>query len=96
MKKIFNRQTWVALYSIIFLSFVQAIVYAQDSSGSSGSSQTTSTTTSSNTIFPPWVWVVGGVVLLIIIIAVARGNSGPKAHTDKVTYTKTTTSDDNP
>lgn len=96
MKKTLNRQTWVAFYSIIVLSFVQAFVYAQDSSGSSASSRTTTTTTASGTTVPSWAWVVGGVVLLIIIIALARGKSSPNSHTDKVIYTKTTTSDDNP
>ena len=93
MKKIFNRQTYIYLFSFIMLSLVQAIVYAQDSAGSS--SQSTTTTTASTTTVQPWVWVVGGVVLLLIIIALVRGG-GSKGRTDSVTYTKTTSSDNNP
>ena len=45
MKKIFNPQTYIFLFSLIMLSLTQAIVFAQDSSASSSSSQTTTTTT---------------------------------------------------
>ena len=93
MKKIFNPQTYIFLFSFMMLSFVSAFVYAQDSSGSS--SQTTTTTTANTTTVQPWVWVVGGVVLLLIIIALVRGG-GSKGRTDSVTYTKTTNSENNP
>ncbi len=99
MKKIFNKQSYIFLATVVMLSLTQVWSFAQDSSGSSGSSTTTTTTTSQTTTVQPWVWVVGGIVLLIIIIALVRGNRGsnsPNGRTDKVTYTKTTSSGDNP
>ena len=96
MKKIFKLQNSVFLLSLILFNLVQQFVYAQDSTGSASSSQTTSTATQSTTTIPMWAWVVGGAVLLIIIIAlISRGGSGGGAHTDKVTYTKTTSTEDN-
>jgi hypothetical protein len=95
MKKIFNLQNSVFLLSLIVFNFIQQFVYGQDSTGSASSSQSTTTTTQSTTTVQPWVWVVGGIVLLIIIIALVRGGGSGGAHTDKVTYTKTTSSDDN-
>ncbi len=96
MKKIFNPQIYYFLFSLIVLSFYNAISFAQDSASSS--STTTTSTTQQTTTVQPWVWIVGGAVLLLIIIALVRGNSGGRGgtHTDKVTYTKTTSSDDNP
>ena len=96
MKKIFSLQFYYLLFSLLVLSFYNVTAFAQDSSGSS--STTTTSTTSQTTTVQPWVWVVGGAVLLLIIIALVRGNSkgGGSAHTDKVTYTKTTSSGDNP
>ena len=73
MKKIFNLQTYIFLFSLIMLSLTRAISFAQDSAGRSSSSQTTTTTTKHATTVQPWVWVVGGVVLLLIIIALVRG-----------------------
>ncbi|MDQ6901394.1 MAG: hypothetical protein M3139_00095 [Bacteroidota bacterium] len=95
MKKFFNRQFYVFLFSFAMLTLTRALVFAQDSAG--GNSTTTSTTSASTTTIQPWMWIVGGVVLLIIIIALLRGNSNTTtgtAHTDKVTYTKTTSSED--
>ncbi len=95
MKKFFNKQGWIFLTTFILLSVMQLISFAQDSSGSS--STTTTTSTQQTTTIPSWAWVVGGAVLLIIIIALVRGNSSKGAgHTDKVTYTKTRSTDDNP
>ena len=94
MKKIFNLQGGVFLLSLMIFGLIQQTLFAQDSTASS--SQTTSSTSVSTTTIQPWVWVVGGVVLLIIIIAlVSRGSSRGGAHTDKVTYTKTTSSEEN-
>ena len=96
MKKIFNSQAYIFLFSFIMLSLTRAFAFAQDSAASS-TQQTTTTTTEQTTTVQPWVWVVGGAVLLLIIIALVRGNKGGgTAHTDKVTYTKTTSTDDNP
>ncbi|MEO8860692.1 MAG: hypothetical protein ABI358_04670 [Ginsengibacter sp.] len=95
MKKIFNRQFYIFLFSLAMLTLTRALVFAQDSAA--GSTTTSSTTSSSTTAIQPWMWIVGGAVLLIIIIALLRGNSNTStgtAHTDKVTYTKTTSSED--
>ncbi len=96
MKKLFSLQFYNFLFSFIALSFCNVIAFAQDSAATS--STTTTSTTSESTTVQPWVWVVGGAVLLLIIIALVRGNSkgGGSGHTDKVTYTKTTSSGDNP
>jgi glucan phosphoethanolaminetransferase (alkaline phosphatase superfamily) len=96
MKKIFNLQTYIFLISFIMLSLTRAISFAQDSAAGASSSQTTTTTSEHTTTVQPWVWVVGGIVLLLIIIALVRGkkSDGP-THTDKVTVTKTTSSEDN-
>jgi hypothetical protein len=97
MKKIFNCQAYIFLFSFIMLSLTRAIAFAQDSAAASGSStQSTTTTTEQTTTVPPWVWIVGGAVLLLIVIALVRGKGSAAAHTDKVTYTKTTSSEDNP
>jgi hypothetical protein len=95
MKKVFNFQNRVFLLSLIIFNLIQQFVFAQDSSGTASSSQTTATTTQSTTTIPTWAWVVGGVVLLIIIIALISRSGSGGTHTDKVTYTKTTSSDDN-
>jgi hypothetical protein len=95
MKKIFNRQFYIFLFSLASLTLTRALVFAQDSTA--GSSTTSSTTTSSTTTVQPWMWITGAVVLLFIIIALLKGNSKTStgtAHTDKVTYTKTTSSED--
>ena len=98
MKKIFNRRTYILLFSFIMLSLTTAISFAQDSAASSGSatrSVTTATTEHPSTV-PTWVWIVGGVILLSIIIALLSRNKGDVAgRTDRVTYTKTTSRDTN-
>ncbi len=62
---------------VFFLSFVQAVVWAQDSSSSSHSVTVTkeSTTTTTNWYMQPWVWVVGAAVFIIILVALFRGSS---------------------
>ncbi len=94
MKKIFRKQTCIFVATFILLSVMQLISFAQDSTVSA--STTTTTTQQTTSTIPVWVWVVGGAVLLLVIIALVRG-SGSKgvSHTDKVTYTKTTSKDDN-
>jgi len=96
MKKIFSLRSYLFLFSLIMLCFSRVLVFAQDSAASASSSTSTTTTTTEHaTTVQPWVWVVGGIVLLLIIIALVRGKGSPESHTDKVTYTKTTSSDSN-
>lgn len=79
---------------MLFLATVaNAIAWAQDSTVTA-TSQTTTTTETWYT--EPWVWVVGGAVLILIIVALTRGNKGDSTgRTDKVTVTKSTSSESN-
>jgi hypothetical protein len=95
MKKIFSPSVYIFLLSFIMLCLNGLQLFAQDSAASGSSSQTTTTTVEHASSVQPWVWVVGGVVLLLIIIALVRGKGSPSSRTDKVTYTKTTSSEDN-
>lgn len=97
MKKIINRRTYIFLFSFMMLSLTKVISFAQDSAAASGSStQTTTTTTEHASTVPAWVWIVGGVILLSIIIGLlSRKKGGEASRTDKVTYTKTTSTDTN-
>ncbi|HXR83379.1 MAG TPA: hypothetical protein VN722_03650 [Hanamia sp.] len=79
MEKIKN---WISTFiATVVLLLTQAIVFAQDATGSGGSgsgsssSSTTTTTTTSSATIQPWMWVVGAIIVLIIIIALARGGS---------------------
>jgi hypothetical protein len=101
----------VTLFILLFLqvtAWAQDSTGGSTSSGSSGggsvsgsSSGSSSTTTSSSTqaandwYTQPWVWVVGGIILLLIIIALSRGGRSSRGTTDRVTYTKRVTKEDN-
>lgn len=78
MKKIFQKQFYLAFYASLILLFVQVVTFAQDAPAST----TTTTSSTSSTTEPmtvqPWMWIVGGAVVLIIIIALLRGNSSTK------------------
>ncbi|CAN5224401.1 hypothetical protein BH09BAC2_BH09BAC2_10650 [soil metagenome] len=94
-----------SIAAIFILSMLQVMTYAQDSSGNSSgtsgstsggstSSSTTSTLTEQHTWYgQPWVWIIGGAVLLLIIIALVSGggNKTARGTTDRVTYTKKVT-----
>lgn len=93
--------TWPGTFKYAFLLFlttlINAFVWAQDSTVSA-TTQTTSTTTTEQTWYTePWVWVVGGAVLILLIVALTRGNKGGDStgRTDKITVTKTTSSESN-
>ncbi len=97
MKKIFSRQFCIFAVSFITLILMKAFAFAQDSAATSSSS-TTNTSNSNGVTIQPWMYAVGAAIVLIIIIALIRGNKGGGsggAHTDQVTYTKTTSSGDN-
>ena len=91
MKQLTKAFSYKAIVTVLMLTFVQALAFAQDSTGggSSSSSSTTSTTTTTETWYTqPWVWIVGGAVLLLLIVALMRGNSNSDTRSDKVTVTK--------
>ncbi|MGI8583200.1 MAG: hypothetical protein ACR2KX_13440 [Chitinophagaceae bacterium] len=96
MKQLTKAFSYRAIVTILMLTFMQALAFAQDSTGggSSSSSSTSSTTTTTETWYTqPWVWIVGGAVLLLLIVALMRGNSNSDTRSDKVTVTKSVKTD---
>ena len=94
-----KQMTRFGTFKYAFLLFVamvaNAIVWGQDSSSTTATTKTTTTTTET-WYTEPWVWVVGGAVLILLIVALTRGNKGDSTgRTDKVTVTKTTSSESN-
>jgi len=81
---------------LCFLMVTGAIALAQDSTVTSAKTST-ATTETTTWYAEPWVWAVGGLVLILVIVALVKGNSGGSSsgRTDKVTVTKTTSSDVN-
>ena len=78
MKKLSSQMLLKPL--LVFLSIIMnAILWAQDSSGVVSKSVTKeSTTTTTEWYSQPWVWIVGGAVFIIILVALIRGGSGNK------------------
>ena len=97
MKHLIRPVYFKHAFLLFVLALTNALVWAQDSTGSVSSSTNTSTTTTTETWYTaPWVWVVGGAVLILIIVALTRGSGGSSTtsgRTDKVTVTKTTSSE---
>jgi hypothetical protein len=94
MKQVNRFVTFKYALMLFLVTIVNAIVWAQDSSVTA-STQTT-TITEKTWYAEPWVWIVGGAVLILIIVALTRGNNGNSTgRTDKVTVTKTTSSESN-
>ena len=96
MKQLTKAFSYKAIVTFLMLTFMQALAFAQDSTGggNSSSSSTTSTTTTTETWYTqPWVWIVGGAVLLLLIVALMRGNSNSDTRSDKVTVTKSVKTD---
>lgn len=78
---------------VFLLSITSFITWAQDSTVSATTTTASSTSEAQTWYAEPWVWVVGGAILILLIIALTRGNSSTTGRTDKVTITKTTSSD---
>ena len=98
MKQLTRWMNFKTLLTLLVLSSIQTIAWAQDSTGTTSTrSETVTTETHTDWYSQPWVWVVGGVVLLLILYALLRGNTGTASNatsrTDKVTVTKTTSTD---
>ncbi|HEX8332802.1 MAG TPA: hypothetical protein VF622_09270 [Segetibacter sp.] len=98
-----------AFSTFLMILFLQTAIMAQDggsgtsggSGGGSGSSSSStksvSVTTETSTWYTePWVWVVGAALLILLLVALLRGSGGDRVvagRTDKVTVTKTTSTD---
>jgi beta-lactamase regulating signal transducer with metallopeptidase domain len=97
MKQLTKAFSYKALVTFLMITIMQAMAFAQDSTGSSkssSSSSTTTTTTQETWYSQPWVWIVGGAVLLLLIVALMRGNSNSSdTRSDKVTVTKSVRTD---
>jgi ABC-type Fe3+ transport system permease subunit len=96
MKQLTKAFSYKAIVTLIMLTFIQALAWAQDTTGgsSSSSSTTSKTVTTQETWYSqPWVWIVGGAVLLLLIVALMRGNSNSGTRSDKVTVTKSVKTD---
>jgi uncharacterized integral membrane protein len=94
LTKAFSYKTFV---TFLMLAFLQAMAFAQDSTGGSSSkssSSSTTVTTEQTWYTQPWVWIVGGAVLLLLIVALMRGNNNDSStRSDKVTVTKSVKTD---
>jgi len=97
MKQLTKAFSYKTILTFLILTFMQALAFAQDSTGNSSSSSTTATNTTTTTTqemwySQPWVWIVGGAVLLLLIVALMRGNNS-STRSDKVTVTKSVRTD---
>jgi len=95
MKQFTRAVTYKSLVTFLMLCFLQTMTWAQDSTGTSSTTHSTVTTETHNWYTEPWVWIVGGAVLLLLLVALLRGGGGGTggSRTDKVTYTKTESTD---
>ncbi|RYF90804.1 MAG: hypothetical protein EOO03_02855 [Chitinophagaceae bacterium] len=82
-------------FLMFLLTLTSAIAWAQETTSTAVSTTETNTSTEATVWYTePWVWVVGGAVLVLLIVALTRGGgSNTTGRTDRVTVTKTTTSD---
>ena len=97
MKQSNKTVIYKSFLTFFILCFLQAITWAQDSTGTSSTTHSTVTTETHTWYTEPWVWIVGGAVLLLLLVALLRGGGGGgttgASRTDKVTYTKTESTD---
>jgi fucose permease len=82
--------------ALLTLTLISTITWAQDSTATSATSSSSKVTTETTSYVEPWVWVVGAAVVIIIIILLTRGSGKSRAAgtTDKVTYTKQVSRED--
>ena len=97
MKQLTKAVTYKAFLTFLMLTFIQTIVWAQDTTRSSSSSSTSVKVTKEGADWyaQPWVWVVGGAVLILLLVALLSGgrSRSTAGRTDKVTVTKTRSTD---
>jgi hypothetical protein len=87
MKKLCTGTLYRSLL-VLVLSFVQTIIWAQDSTSGSTTVTKETTTTTTTWYAQPWVWVVGGAVFIIILVALFRGNSTKEKEVSRTTVIK--------
>ena len=95
MKQFTKAVTYKSFVTFLMLCILQSMAWAQDSTGTSSTTHSTVTTETHTWYTEPWVWIVGGAVLLLLLVALLRGGGGGTggSRTDKVTYTKTESTD---
>jgi hypothetical protein len=96
MKQFTKAVTYKSFVTFLMLCILQSMAWAQDSTGTSSTTHSTVTTETHTWYTEPWVWIVGGAVLLLLLVALLRGGGGDRtggSRTDKVTYTKTESTD---
>ena len=97
MKISVRPQNVKMLITLVFFSFMQLVLLAQDSGSSSSSSSTTTTRKVDVSIdndawyANPIVWVIGGALFILLLVALLRGggSSSTTSASDRVTVTKT-------
>ncbi len=84
------------LLTLVFFSFMQLALLAQDSGSSSSSTSTTTRKVDVSINNDAWytnpiVWVIGGALFILLLVALLRsgGSSSTTSASDRVTVTKT-------
>ena len=90
MKQLSIRGVYKCIVSFLILSFISIVTFAQDNGGGSTTTTTHTTTQTTEWYAQPWVWIAGGAVFILLLVALLRGGSGGS---DRVTVTKTSTTD---
>lgn len=98
MKAVMNY--WKMIFTVLAVTFFQAISFAQESSG--GNTSTTKveiTADTGNWFSDNWIWVVGVIVFIILLFALMGGGSSRRTTVVKEDLgtgrvTRTTTVDD--
>lgn len=92
MKNVVKPVTLKMLIILVVFYFIQASLWAQDSTGSSTTTTTSSTTIKNDTTWytSPWVWIVGAAVFILLLVALLGGNKNKSSSgsTDRITVTK--------
>jgi hypothetical protein len=93
MKNLFKPVFFKYGFLLFLLTIANAITWAQDTTTTAVTTTNTSTKTTEQTWYTePWVWAAGAAVFILLIIALTRGGS-ISGRTDKVTVTKTSSTE---
>jgi hypothetical protein len=90
MKQLSIRGVYKCIVSFLILSFISIVTFAQDNGGGSVTTTTHTSTQTTEWYAQPWVWIAAGAVFILLLVALVRGSSGGS---DRVTVTKTSTTD---